>query len=277
MKRDYTKLDFIKAIKNSGYLFESEIAQLLTARDFFVETNSIIIDPKTGKDREIDIVAEYFDKKNQTLNFEFISLFKFVFELKNNDYPLILMTKLEPTPNTILYECLKEARTFKVDAKIYDDPQIYLDFIFNLDSNIYTQYCSFKEKKNKANDLMAFHPDTLNAGFSKITQYCDEQIESWESNESNYNRYVLYLPILLIKNDIYELGFDKNSDPTLRKVNRSKFVYNYHKNGFHKSSVIFIINEKGLEPFLSEMLEFSKRMEAEVSKQYSEKKTKRLI
>ncbi len=145
--KEYTKKDFIQAIKNSGYLFESEIAQFLTKSNFFVETNTIIIDDLTNKSREIDLVTRYNDYLKQNDDFRFTSIFQFVFELKNNDYPLVLMTKLEPTPNTILCESLKETRTFEENTKVYDEPELYLDFIYNLDSNIYTQYCSFKEKK----------------------------------------------------------------------------------------------------------------------------------
>lgn len=268
--KEYTKKEFIEAIKNSGYLFESEIAQFLTKSNFFVETNTIIIDALTNKSREIDLVARYNDFYKQNDNFRFTSIFQFVFELKNNDYPLVLMTKLEPTPNTILYESLKEARTFEENTKAYDEPELYLDFIYNLDSNIYTQYCSFKEKKSKGKELMAFHPDNLHLDFSKIVQYCDEMIERWETSDSHYNRYILYLPILLLKNDLYELDINTDLEPELKKVDRSKFVYNYHKDGFSISTVIFVVTQKDLKSFLDEMILFSNSYKNQVVKQYNE-------
>ncbi len=119
---------------------------------------------------------------------------------------------------------------------------------------------------------MAFHPDNLHLGFSKIVQYCDEMIERWDTNDSQYNRYILYLPILLLKNDLYELDINTNLEPELKKVYRSKFNYNYHKDGFSISTVIFVLTQKGLKPFLDEMILFSNSYKDQVVKQYSNSK-----
>ncbi len=53
--------EMIDAIKRSGYLLESLISKYLSQSGFFVESNQVIVDPYTGKSREIDLVAEYHD------------------------------------------------------------------------------------------------------------------------------------------------------------------------------------------------------------------------
>ena len=111
-QRKLTKDDFIEAIKRSGYLLESEIANTLARADFFVESNQVIEDPITGKSRELDLIAEYFDKSNNKGGEHRVcAKIKFVFEIKNNIFPLVLMTKFEFSPNIEIWESTKEIQT----------------------------------------------------------------------------------------------------------------------------------------------------------------------
>ncbi len=43
-------------------MFETEIAQFLEMAGYFVRSNTVIKDTYTGKDREIDILAEYYSE-----------------------------------------------------------------------------------------------------------------------------------------------------------------------------------------------------------------------
>ena len=49
--------DIVRALGNSGYLMEQEVATQLEARDFHVFTNQAYEDIEEGKSREIDVVA----------------------------------------------------------------------------------------------------------------------------------------------------------------------------------------------------------------------------
>jgi hypothetical protein len=51
------------ALMRSGYVMESRLVSKLTRSGFFVEPNQKLADPKTGKAREIDFVAELWDSE----------------------------------------------------------------------------------------------------------------------------------------------------------------------------------------------------------------------
>lgn len=85
---------------------------MLAKAGFFIKSNQVIEDPITRKSREIDLTAEYYhgyDK--ESADYKVCSKIKFVFEIKNNIYPLVLMTKFEFSPNIEIWESLKEIQT----------------------------------------------------------------------------------------------------------------------------------------------------------------------
>jgi hypothetical protein len=56
-KHTITKKEMLDALGRSGYLLESEIAKTLSHAGFFIESNQVIEDPITGKNREIDLIS----------------------------------------------------------------------------------------------------------------------------------------------------------------------------------------------------------------------------
>ncbi len=64
--QEYSKEEMLEAINRSGYLLESEIASTLAQKGYFTESNSIIIDVATGKGRELDLIAEYYEYNQNT-------------------------------------------------------------------------------------------------------------------------------------------------------------------------------------------------------------------
>ena len=258
--------DLLEAIKRSGYLFESEISNVLAKAGFFIESNQVIEDPITKKSREIDLIAEYYneyDKKRA--GYKVCSKIKFVFEIKNNIYPLVLMTKFEFSPNIEIWESLKEIQTTPEGIDWSSSEGFYEKLLHN-NVLLYTQYCSFSHKKGqKNNELVASHPEHLYAGLSKITQYCEEQKDLWDDLEiDEYYRKFLYLPALLINNELYELQINNGSNPKLRKVEESKLVFNYYYKGTPKISTIFVITQKGFKKFMENMIKLERMVEEEM-------------
>ena len=81
----------------------------LAEEDFFVEPNKVVIDSKTGKSREIDIVTEYFDSE---VNKGGVSVKTgFVIEAINNKYPFVLMTQRPFHPDSPIGESHKYITT----------------------------------------------------------------------------------------------------------------------------------------------------------------------
>jgi hypothetical protein len=265
--------EMLEALQRSGYLFESEITKLLVKYGFFVESNLTSLDPLTGKNREIDLLAEYdhpFDQEK--INNKTVSIARFIFEIKNNNSPLVLLTKYEYSPNSEVYTGLKSRTTIPVglETVYYSD---YFDILFNNhpDKTLFTQYCSFIKKKNdqNKNELMAHHPDMLYAALHKITHYCEEKSEGWtlegeQTYRDEYYRDFLYLPVLLIKDDLYELEIDEDGLNTLKKVECSRLVFNYHYKQEAKTAIVHVVTKNGLKDFLTEILEAERKVEENI-------------
>ena len=98
-KFNIEKSEMMDTLNRSGYLLESEISTFLANQGFFVETNQVIEDPVTGKSREIDLIAEYYEYKKERSSYKCASKIHFVFEIKNNVSPLVLLTQFSFSPN----------------------------------------------------------------------------------------------------------------------------------------------------------------------------------
>jgi hypothetical protein len=169
---------------------------------------------------------------------------------------MVMMTCVKWSPNIELWEALKEiiTETEEVHHSLEDG------FFGNLigygpieDANIYTQYCTFKKKRESGKDeLMAWHPDEFHEGLMKVVQYCDEEMAYWEDKEpDSYLRDFLYLPVLVLGGDLYELKTDNNNQqPVLQKVDFSKLLYNYHKDDEPRSGIIYVVTKHGFVDFI---------------------------
>jgi uncharacterized metal-binding protein len=258
--------DLLEAIKRSGYLFESEISNMLAKVGFFIESNQVIEDPITRKSREIDLTAEYYNEYDKEIaEYKASAKIKFVFEIKNNIYHLVLMTKFEFSPNIEIWESLKEIQTAPKGIDWNSSEGFYEKLLEN-NVLLYTQYCSFSHKKGQKNkELVALHPEHVYAGLSKITQYCEEEKDLWDDRKiDEYYRKFLYLPVLLIKDDLYELQINNKSNPKLHKVDESKLVFNYYFKGDLRISTIFVVTQKGIKKFMEKMIKLERMVEEEM-------------
>jgi hypothetical protein len=129
-----------EALRRSGYLMESRIVERLAKAGYFVEPNQKIADSKTGKSREIDLIAELWDDEPEKIKKHKLAIsVQFVCEAKNNPNPVVLLTNLPFSPNIEVWEAIKEGRTgYFRDEPI--DPS-FQDLLLE-DAPIYTQYCS---------------------------------------------------------------------------------------------------------------------------------------
>lgn len=264
MSEKITVDEMVEALKRSGYLLESEISSALSNAGFFVESNQVILDPITGKSREIDLLAEYYEPTpKDRIGKRCCSKIKFVFEIKNNIYPLALLTRFESTPNIEDWMGLKEALNLPKNVQYDSFDSYYENLITKRHSHIFSQYCSFHKKKAKDN-FMAVHPENVHTGLMKIVQYCEEQVEImdtdmiYESDEekSDFFRHFLYLPILLINDDLYEY-----SERKMEKKDSSVLVFNYHYKAEPKMAYVFIVTKHGFGSFMDQMVKLERKIE----------------
>ncbi len=245
--------EMLEALNRSGYILESEIAKQLSDWDFFVQSGPVVKDPITGKGREIDIIAERYGANNSNRDLKTHTNIEYVFEIKNNSFPIVLLNKFQFSPNIEPRFGLKEAISLPNGIDYRDD--IFFEQLIENNKNIFTQYCSFHKKKG-SHELMASHPEKFHDSISKIIQHCDEQVEHYDQyifNENSeeveaddYFRHRIYLPILLVNDDLLEM-----SEDGLKKVDSSTLVVNYYHKGEPYMAYIFIITKHGLKDFIN--------------------------
>lgn len=114
---------------------------------------------------------------------------------------------------------------------------------------------------------MALHPEVIYSGLMKITYFCEKMIEImdrdliYENNKEDkirddYFRHFLYLPVLLINDDLFEL---KNG--LLEETDFSILVHNYHYKNEPKMAYVFVLTQKGVSSFLNSMLKLEDEVE----------------
>lgn len=261
-KLNFNENKILEALTRSGYLFESEISKSLTAKGYFVESNKVVFDKFTNKSREIDLIAEYNDDfGNRDYSHRCYAKIKFAFEIKNNVSPLLVLTEYQHSLNDEIWEVIKSYVTIPANMHYHDELWEY--FIYN-NSSLFTQYCSFQEKKGSKGELMALHPDNIHSGIQKITQYCQEHVGYVENDDTNYLRHWIYVPVLLISENLYELRLDENNIPKISKTEEASLIYNYHFNDKPCSCLVKVVTKNGLDSFLDTMLSLEKDTESKM-------------
>lgn len=242
--------DYLDALRRSGYLLESEIAKKLSSKGFYVETNQVLLDPKTGKSREIDISAQFAGNFS---NDPFASTV-FVFEIKKNDFPFVLLTRMSSLPSPLNSDYLKVNESVPFNLIDFNNRDFYYYHIIEQAEFPFAQYCSFSRKKdNDKSEIMAFHPEVIYSGLSKITSYCESFVR--KVYVDRYSK-ILFLPVLLVNEAVYEF-----EDDTMKEVEYSSLVFNYHHNDLPQSALIYVVTTKGLDEFLKRMLNISERLQ----------------
>lgn len=264
------EITMTKALMRSGYMMESRIIRKLVQNRFFVEPNQRILDPRTGKTRGIDLIAELWDWDHTRAAAKikvFVST-NFVCEAKNNPYPIVLLTELPFSPGLDIWESLHEGKTglFVDDL---DNP--FFDF-FTSDHKVYTQYCSFKPKK-RANDpeWMAWHPDDFYDDLEKIISYCRDQAIRINALSDDYHRLHLYLPVVILGGDLF-IAEPMQETVSLRKVDVARLMYFDVYNKEQSLSLVFFVTEEYFSTLFEEIVKFAQSLEKEFLERLSNNK-----
>lgn len=99
---------------------------------------------------------------------------------------------------------------------------------------------------------MATHTDHLYEGLGKITSYWESH-KDYEGFEWEYLRHTITIPLLVIKDDLYELTVEKTK-PKMKKVHRSMLVFNYYHGEEPTFAFVIVLTKKGLQNFVKEMI-----------------------
>jgi len=258
-----TETEMLQSLQRSGYLLESAVARQFVDKGFFVETNQVVKDPFTGKSREIDLQAQngHYDEESGRLGV-YVNI-HFTCEIKNNLYPTVLLTPYFFTPFGDERGGLKQGQTgsgFQEELDIDKFPDLFSIYSSYPSARVYTQYCSFT-RKDKGKELMAEHPEALYAGLSKITQCCEEFVEYWnnyplkdQEDADRVHRNLLYLPVVILKDDLYELNVNGADEHVFTKVPYSRLLFSYHYKEVPQSAMVYFVSQPGLDSFIDNML-----------------------
>lgn len=251
-----------EALLRSGYVLESRIINTLVQNGFFVEPNQRILDSTTGKDREIDLVAELWDSVHERTNSKikvYVAV-HFVCEVKNNPYPIVLLTELPFSPALEPWDSLHEGTNGFFKGVVPLD-QSFFDY-FTDEHKIYTQYCSFKLKKAKKDtEWMAWHPDDFHDDLEKIISYCRLQANQITGLSDDYHRLLLYLPVVILGGDLY-VAKPQEATMVLTKVDTALHIHFGIHEGEQRLSLVVFVTERNCLTLFGKIVRFGQGLES---------------
>jgi len=222
---------------------ESRLVRALVEEGYFVEPNQSIRDPRTGKSREIDLLAEYY--KWNPAHDRIAVKTTFVLEALNNKYPFVLLTERPSTPNADFESYIKFINT--------PEPSPFLDSLDLYEekkadwNNLYSQYCALTRKSNKP-ELMASHPDDVYASLLKLAEYVEDEIARWSSFEEQepYWRLFFWQPMLVVGGQLVAVAIDKHGITQIKDSDFGRLEFNWHAAEESRTTVIEVVTEKCL-------------------------------
>jgi hypothetical protein len=264
LPKEAIPLDKIReCLERSGYLMESRLVRTLTDRGFFVEPNQSLHDPRTGKFREIDLVAEYYD--DRYLRQKICVKTYFVIEAINNRFPFVLMTERPWTPNVgfesyIKYICTPEPSPFTTEIDLYEERGA--DW-----KNLYSQYCALT-KKSSSKELMATHPDDVYSSLLKLSEYIEGEMEVRSSNENllhdEYWRLFFWNPILVLSGQLVIAHLCEDGETELEEAVMGRLEFNWHGDGQPRTTVIEVVTENYFYERLASVVAKDQEIEAKL-------------
>ena len=230
-----------ECLERSGYFMESRLVRSLSDAGFFVEPNVAHRDPRTGKSREIDLVAE--DARGYGHTGACVKT-TFIMEAVNNRYPIVLLTERPSTPNADFENYIKFAWTpencpFEEKFHVYDEK--------NADwENLFSQYCALTKKSGR-DEFMASHPDDMYTSLLKLAEYTQDQLaefEGWTSEQrAVYWRLFFWQPMLVVSGQLMVAKVSEDGSVQLHEVPLARLEFNWHDSEFRKTTVIEVVRE----------------------------------
>ena len=237
----------LECLERSGYLLESKLVRALTDHGYFVEPNQVVRDPRTGKSREIDLVAEYYGDyipEHQYLCVKTI----FVVEIINNKFPLVLLTQRPSSPNEdseshVKFICTPEPNAFYQKLDVYGKRGPERDSLFS-------QYCTITPKKGEAKELMASHSDDLYSSLQKLAEYTEGEVASWDTIEDrskdDFWRLFFWHPMLVVGGQLIVARTNEAGATNLEETISGFLEFNWHAGEERRTTVIEVITADAL-------------------------------
>lgn len=247
-----TNDEVLECLNRSGYLLESRLAQQLFEHDFFVESNQVVRDVRTGKSREIDLIAEH-ERYTPEHKYSHVRT-TFVVEASNNKYPFVLLTPWRWTPmygpevqnKFIITPPSQESRIWS-----HLDPE---DERRESADEAYTQFCVLT-RKSGAGELMASHTDDIYGSLLKVAEYIEQNLTDWRNDRGEhferYWRIFFWQPVLVLSGNLLVVRLQTDGTPFLEETQSARLVFNWHAGDQPTTTIFNVVTESYFKQFVS--------------------------
>ena len=241
-------VEIAQCLARSGYFMEARIIELLTQQGFFVEASPSFLDPRTGKTRELDLIAERFDWDSSSHHRRVSIKTNFVVEAINNRFPFVLMTPTPFSPSANHEDYVKCAVTPVSENPFLGELD---DFLYTernpSDENLFSQFAEIT-RKNGRSELMASHGDGTYQSLLKMSEYIEERVAEFNETFGEQDRYWrlhFWRPMLVLGGTLI-VQEPNSADLKLRYADFAQLVFNWHDQDRPRSTVIDIVTERYL-------------------------------
>lgn len=249
--QDHATLKEIRdALERSGYVMESRLVRALVSAGYFVEPNQVICDLRTGKSREIDIVADpSFNFEPEQVNWDLIYTTvktTLVIEAVNNRYPIVLLTERPDSINQ-KYEDHIKYRCEPNPCPFWELLLEILDKRSPKTQGLYTQYCVLSKKRAK-DELMASHSEDTYGSLLKLAEYVENAItpnrKTTPGQASQFWSIDFWKPTLVVSGQLFTAKVGGSGDMELEESSMATLEFNWHADGQPHTTAIEIVIEK---------------------------------
>ncbi|EFK36257.1 Uncharacterised protein [Chryseobacterium gleum] len=275
-----TEEDILKAINESGYLFEQEIGFVIEKFGFNIQTNSAFKDSEEERSRELDVTGYkrfFYDEKNK------ISIgIRILCECKNNKNPFVFITRNKGkidknySPPNFLYPAAEymvpvdgqKNSFYRKDGFMYYN--INEIFPYSIKDYKAVQFCKLVQKNKEWN---AFHDgiyDSILMPLSKSLDYYKNKDIAIRSE--TWKNYIIYFPIVVLNSKIFSI--DSHIDKSkVNEIGYISFTREIESKKQNNKYLIDFISKEFLEEYLeSHVNDFAEKFKENILKKESDNK-----
>lgn len=233
-----------ECLERSGYLLESRLVRSLTDSGYFVEPNQVLRDPRTGKSREIDLIAELYRYDPTRKGIHVWTTF--VIEALSNKFPFVLLTPRPYTPGAdfesyLTFSFTPDPNPFMDELDVYEAKKANWD-------NLFSQYCVLTQKKGDRKEFMASHPDDLYGSLLKLAEYVENDFSEWRASlasaKDKYWRLKFWHPVLVLSGQLVTVTLGKDGQPLLQESEIGRLEFNWHAGDERRTTIIEVVAEQ---------------------------------
>ncbi|MCM5663320.1 hypothetical protein [Galbibacter mesophilus] len=257
--------EILKAVKDSGYLFEQEIATIFENNGFHIRTNSAFQDLDNQVSREMDFIG-YKSYNNESQNNLCIHV-RVLAECKNNKNPYVFIERKKGKvdsqyipPNFIFPNSYKEnleGNRYRM-LNGFDYLDIRSIYPYTVQLNKAVQFC--KIVGNGSSNLQADHKGIYDSLLYPIIKCLEFQKEA--DRKIAVKHYYIYFPIIVLLSRLYKIHANSPQHELIktkhvaftRQINSKKYSDNYLIDFLSKDGIQDFINNN-IDNFVSNFID----------------------